>query len=343
VIVALVEEAVASGARREMACELLGLSARGIARWSLEDDDEDKRKGPNTPPPQKLTEEERQRILDAANSPEFRDLSPAQIVPLLADRNTFLGSESTFYRVLRDHGQLAHRQHSRPARAHRPDEHIATGPNQVWAWDITYLRSPVRGTFFYLYMIVDVWSRKIVGWTVQPEESADHAKTFTEKAISDEAADPRKLVLHADNGASMKGSTMLATLQRLGVVASFSRPSVSDDNAYAEALFRTLKYRPGYPRKPFPTLADAAAWVTDFVSWYNDKHLHSGIRYVTPAARHAGRDKAILANRHRVYVDAKDSRPDRWQRGTRNWSHIATVRLNPIKELSRVLPLALAA
>jgi len=343
VIVTHIDEAVAAGARRDKACALVGLSDRCVARWKKAAAG-DARRGPKSPPPQKLSAEERQLVLATANSPEFRDLSPRQIVPLLVDReDKYIASESTFYRVLREAGQLRHRDASKPRESRRPDEHVATGPNQVWAWDITYLRGPVRGTFFYLYMIVDVWSRKIVGWAVHEEESADLAKALTETTISAAGADPRKLVLHADNGGPMKGSTMLATLQRLGVVASFSRPSVSDDNAFAEALFRTLKYRPGYPRKPFATCATATDWVTGFVDWYNDEHLHSAIRYVTPGSRHAGLDVAILANRHKVYVAAKARKPVRWSKGTRNWSRIGAVRLNPMKHEIKTLPLAISA
>jgi putative transposase len=188
---------------------------------------------------------------------------------------------------------------------------------------------------------VDVYSRKIVGWEVHPEESAQLAARLVQRAIVDEGADPQRLVLHADNGGPMKGSTMLATLQRLGVVASFSRPSVSDDNPFAEALFRTLKYRPGYPRKPFADIASAHAWVQGFVTWYNGEHLHSGIRYVTPNDRHAGRDKAILAHRHHVYVQAKKRTPRRWSGLTRNWSPIGAVYLNPVKQEAHVQPLAM--
>jgi len=333
---------VASGARRDKACEMLGLSARGVARWRKEAGGGDKRKGPNSPPPQKLTPEERQRVVEIIVSPEFRDLSPRQIVPHLADQNIYVASDSTMYRIMREEGLLQHREPSKARESRRPDEHVATGPNQVWAWDITYLRAPTKGKFFYLYMIVDVWSRKIVGWEVHPEESPDLSKALIEKTIEAEKADPKRLVLHADNGGPMKGSTMLATLQRLGVVASFSRPCVSDDNAFAEALFRTLKYRPGYPRKPFDSIDASIDWVTGFVYWYNYKHFHSAIRYVTPDARHSGAEKAILANRHKVYVAAKARTPIRWSRGTRNWTPIGAVRLNPVKHEVKTLPLALS-
>ncbi len=235
-IIELIDEAVKSGARHEKACALLGLSARGVARWRAENGGEDRRSGPASMPAHALTDEERKLVLDTANRPEFRNLSPRQIVPLLADRGEYIASESTFYRVLREAGQLVHRQHARPARRHRPKEHVARGPNEVWSWDITYLRSPVRGVFFYLYVAVDVWSRKIVGWSLRHEESGEHARDFIARAIDGEHADPKKLVLHADNGGPMKGSTLLSMLQRLGVVPSFTRPSVSDDNPFSEAL-----------------------------------------------------------------------------------------------------------
>jgi putative transposase len=339
-ILALVDEAVAAGAREQCAGEVLGIAARTLSRWRAAGGGEDRRQGPGTPPAHKLDDDERQRVLDTANSVAFRDLSPRQIVPLLADRGQYVASESTFYRVLRAAGQLAHRSHARPARAHKPPEHVARGPNEVWSWDITYLRSSVRGAFFYLYLVVDVYSRKIVGWQVYAEESATLAAQLVQAAMSQEHVDPGRLVLHADNGGPMKGSTMLATLQRLGVVASFSRPSVSDDNPFAEALFRTLKYRPGYPRKPFGSLEAARAWVEGFVAWYNGEHLHSGIRYVTPDDRHAGRDKGILARRHDVYTRAHKRTPRRWTGPTRNWSPIGAVYLNPVKQEARIQPLA---
>ena len=256
-IIQLIDEAVANGARREKAAALLGLSDRAVARWRKDASSDDRRKGPQAPPMHKLTPEERARVLETANSAEFRNLSPRQIVPLLADRNEYVASESTFYRILREEGQLAHRQHARPARRHRPKEHVARGPNEVWSWDITYLRSPVRGVFYYLYLIVDIWSRKIVGWSLRHEESSEFARDLVKQAIEREDANPKKLALHADNGGPMKGSTLHAMLQRLGVVASFSRPGVSDDNPFSEALFRTMKYRPGFPRKPFESFAAA--------------------------------------------------------------------------------------
>jgi putative transposase len=263
------------------------------------------------------------------NSPEYRNLPPKQIVPRLADNGHYYASESTVYRILRDEGQLTHRGRSKPRIARHVDEHRATGPNQVWSWDITYLLSQVRGRFFYLYLIEDVWSRRIMGFEVHEEESMDLAATLTRKTCASACVDPRGLVLHSDNGGPMRGSTMLATLQHLGIVASFSRPKVSDDNPFIEALFRTLKYRPEYPQRPFESIEQARLWVESFVTWYNEEHLHSGIRFVTPEQRHQREEHAVLANRARVYERARRRHPNRWSGKTRNWSPTTTVYLNP--------------
>ena len=335
-ILELLDEAVAAGARLCKACEIVGVSVRSVERWRIDEEGDDKRAGPLTPPQHALTGAERQALLDVANSPEFRDKSPRQIVPALADRGEYIASESTFYRVLHEHDQMQHRGRARPRKSTKPKEHVARAPNQVWCWDITYLRSSVRGAFFYLYLIVDIYSRKIVGWWVAAEESMDIAADLIERVTREHDVPTDALVLHADNGGPMKGSTMLATLHRLGVLASFSRPRVSDDNPYAEALFRTLKYRPGYPRKPFESIDAARAWVAGFVAWYNGEHLHSAIRYVTPNDRHARRDVGILAARHRVYSAAYARTPRRWTRQTRNWTPIGAVALNPINSEPRL-------
>ena len=328
-MLALADEATGAGARLEKAAEHLGVSARTLQRWSDADGGEDGRRGPLTEPANKLSAVEREQVIEIANAPEYRDLSPKQIVPRLADGGTYVASESTVYRVLRKQDQMAHRERSRPATARRPDEHVATGPNQVWAWDISYLPGPVRGTFFYLYLILDVWSRKIVGAKVYAEETSDRASQLFVQTCWRLGIDPDGLVLHSDNGSPMKGATMLATLQWLGVIPSFSRPRVSNDNAFAEASFRTLKYRPNYPSQPFASLEAAQAWVAQFVEWYNTEHRHSAIRYVTPDQRHYGQERMILEQRQRVYADAKARHPERWSRDTRDWTRVAEVRLNP--------------
>lgn len=331
----LIEEAVTAGARRAPACHLLGLSVRTVERWRLgspmeaHEAPQDLRPGPRSAPPNTLTAVERTTILETVNAAPYRELSPHQIVPRLADEGRYLGSESTIYRILREEQLLAHRGRAKAPVRQAPRAHVATGPNQVWSWDITYLPTPVRGLFHYLYLMMDVWSRDIVGWDVHDVESAAHAAALLVRSCREQRADPTTLVLHADNGGPMKGATMVATLERLGVLASFSRPSVSNDNPFSESLFRTLKYRPEYPSTPFANLAAERQWVSTFVRWYRTQHLHSAIRFVTPADRHAGRDVAILAARHAVYQQARAARPERWSGPTRNWAPVLEVRLNP--------------
>ncbi len=333
-ILELIDEAVTSGARQRKACEVMGLHVRTVQRWRTPGGEEDKRKGPRRRPANSLTEQERQEVLAVANSKEYRDSSPQQIVPTLAERREYVASESSFYRILRQEKQLAHRQRSKPALKRTKPRLVAHGPNEVWTWDITYLQSSIRGMFFYLYLMMDMWSRKIVGWTVEERESKGLAAAMLVRACQELGVAPEGIVLHSDNGGPMKGSTMLATMQRLGIVASFSRPHVSDDNPYSESLFRTLKYRPEYPRGAFASLEAARRWVEAFVAWYNMEHLHSAIGFVTPEDRHTGRDIAVLAARRRTYAAARKRNPERWARGTRNWERLEVVKLNPEREKS---------
>ena len=330
-ILGLLEDALRNGARLERACEVLDISPRTVERWKAAHGGEDGRMGPKREPANKLTQMERKRLLKVVNSPEYRDLSPKQIVPKLADEGKYLASESTVYRVLREKGQMAHRERSRPAVHSHPKEHAANGPNQVWSWDITYLPSAVRGMFFYLYMIEDVWSRKIVGWEVHIEESMELSSRLISRICDEMGIDEGQLTLHSDNGGPMKGATMLTTLQKLGVIPSFSRPHVSDDNPYSEALFRTLKYRPEYPGKPFETPESSHDWVAGFVDWYNTEHLHSGINFITPDDRHFGREEKILNRRKKIYEKARRKNPERWSGKTRNWNPVEIVVLNPEK------------
>lgn len=325
-----IQEAVEAGARQSEAAKLLGLDERTLQRWRAIAGGHDRRRGPNTAPGNKLRDEERENVLQVVNSPEFRDLPPSQIVPKLASRGEYFASESTMYRLLRQEEQLAHREKSRPAtKRHKPEELVAAGPNEVWSWDITYLKSSVRGVFFYLYMVLDVWSRKIVAWEVHSEESSENASALLARGYRAEGVAPGNLAVHMDNGSPMKGATLLATLERLGVATSFSRPSVSNDNPYSESLFRTMKYRPAYPSGSFKSIEAARDWVAAFVHWYNSEHQHSSIQFVTPEDRHSGRDLAILECREKVYEEARARNPGRWSGNTRNWNPIKEVVLNP--------------
>lgn len=330
----MIEEACASGARLVKVCEIVLLSPRTVQRWQLPGEVLcDGRKGAsrNRVPANKLSEAERADILRVVNEAKFAKLPPSQIVPKLADEGIFLASESTFYRTLRQEKQLAHRGRAKAAKNKRPEPVEATEPNQLWSWDITYMSTTVKGLYFYLYLIMDVFSRKIVGWEVYSEESADHAAKTLRKAYLREGVAGRPLVLHSDNGSPMKGATMLGTMQKLGVMPSFSRPSVSNDNPYSEALFKTLKYHPGLPEKPFDTLDEARVWVAGFQHWYNEEHQHSAIKFVTPGQRHRGEDKEILSKRAVIYEMAKAAMPERWSGRCRNWERPAAVSLNPQK------------
>lgn len=325
----LVNEAVAAGARKTQACELLGIARRTVERWER-GGLEDRRLGAARPRPSNaLSAEERTRLLALLCSPEYRDLSPKQIVPRLADAGVYLASEATLYRLLRQAKLLRHRQSSRPATPRRPGSHEAAGPNRVWSWDISYLPTVVRGLYYYLYLVVDRYSRKVVGWQVHDHESGEAAGALITEACRVEGVGREQLVLHADNGSPMRGATLLVTLQQLGVMPSFSRPSVSDDNPFSEGLFRTVKYHPWYPERPFASLAEARAWVERFVAWYNHEHRHSAIRFVTPAQRHRGEDPLLLARRHAVYHEARAKNPTRWSRHTRDWTPVGSVWLNP--------------
>lgn len=330
-VVTLLSEAMLAGARQKAACAVLGLSVRTVQRWQEEDGVcGDQRLCRRFEPANKLSDAERSELLVVANCAEFGHLPPSQIVPRLADRGEYIASESTFYRVLRTNHQLAHRRADRTAQKRsKPRALCATAPNQLYSWDITYLPTLILGIFFYLYLFMDIFSRKIVGWQVYEDESSLLAGDLMRDICRRENLSPNQVVLHSDNGGPMKGATMLATLQALGVIPSYSRPAVSNDNPFSESLFKTLKYRPAYPETPFAGLLEARTWVAGFVHWYNHEHHHSAIKFVTPAKRHAGLDAVLLSRRTAVYEAAKARRPQRWAGATRDWQPVQIVHLNP--------------
>jgi putative transposase len=335
VILDALEAAQAGGARLERACAAVGLSPRTVQRWRDDPDGHDRRVGPQRRPGNALTPKEIDRVLGIMTSAQYGELSPKQLVPRLADEGVYLASESTMYRLQR-------RFHLRPKRPETTRSHVtratlmhqANGPNQVWSWDITYLPTTTRGRYLFLYLVLDVWSRRIVGWHVHERESPDVAANMIQRICEQAGIDPKGLVLHSDNGGPMRGNTMVSTLQWLGIVPSFSRPHVSDDNPYSEALFRTLKQAPSYPRHPFSSTEGATAWVHRFVDWYNGEHRHSAIRFVTPNERHFGREHVVLAKRKALYAQAQRKKPMRWSGPTRNWTPIGSVVLNPDRQPS---------
>jgi transposase InsO family protein/transposase-like protein len=337
-IVRLVDEAIEQGARISAACPIAGISVRTLQRWrpqGLTEVTADQRQlAKRAPPVNQLTEAEREQIVAVCNRPEYASLPPSQIVPKLADTGEYIASESTFYRVLKIHRQVNRRGYAKAPQAPRtPVTHCATAPNQVWTWDVTWLPSTITGRFFYLYMVEDLFSRYGVAWEVHENESGEQAAELLEKAVwREKLTGSNKPVLHNDNGSIMKSQTFRAKLDELGISQSFSRPRVSDDNAYVESFFRTLKYAPAWPVKGFETLEEAREWVQRFMQWYNHQHQHSKIRFVTPAQRHHGEEKLILARRNTVYAAAKAKHPERWSGKTRNWNPIGAVTLNPDKQ-----------
>ncbi len=336
-IVSLINTAIEAGARQSSACKIIGISAKTCQRWSQPGNVSDGRLDATHEPANKLTALERQRIIKVVNEPEHADLAPSQIVPKLADEGRYIASESSVYRVLKEEKQLHPRQKARPVNpAKKPLPLTATGSNQIYTWDITYLPTRVQGLFLYLYLVLDIYSRKIVGWQVHGEERSALAADLITDICQREGVKRHQVTLHSDNGSPMKGATMLATLQQLGIMPSFSRPSVSNDNPYSESLFRTLKYRPNYPEQAFADLQAARTWVQGFVNWYNYEHRHSAIKFVTPAQRHAGEDIQILANREQVYLKARMANPLRWSGDIRNWNQIKEVYLNPGKQKSEL-------
>ena len=231
-------------------------------------------------------------------------MPPGQIVPILADSDRYVGSERSFYRVLHAYGQAHRRGRARPPQELRTVPQLrAAGPNQVWSWDITYLPTTVRGVWQYLYLVLDIWSRKVVDWDVaECEDPAIAADVVSSACLRERISKGRRqpLILHADNGDAMRAATLETRLEALGVLRSFSRPRVSNDNPFSESLFRTAKYRPDYPNRPFTSAETACQWVTSFVDWYNHRHRHSGIKIVTPHQRHNG--DAVEICRHRAVV-----------------------------------------
>lgn len=323
--VVLIQEAVASGARVKQACEILELPFRTYLRWR-HGAVHDRRPDATRTIPRALSIEEIERFYRCANEPRFRDKTPGQIVAILLEEGTYFGSERTLYRILAAKQALVSRTETRaPGISRKPPELTATGPNQVWTWDITWLPTDVKGVFLYAYAIIDIFSRAIVGWSVEDEEHADHAKALFARVVRERKVHPR--FVHADNGGPMRGLSLVAFLTHLRVGLSYSRPRVSDDNPFIESFFRTVKYHVGYP-KYFPSLAFAREWLADFIAWYNTDHRHSGIGYVTPDQKHHGMDIALFELRQTTLNSAATFHPERFVKGPRTVTPIRTVRLN---------------
>jgi putative transposase len=264
-------------------------------------------------PPRSLSSGEREGVLAVLNSERFQDCAPAAIHATLLDDGQYLCSVRTMYRVLEENGptrerrdQLVHPQYQKP-------ELLATAPNQLWSWDITKLRGPVKWTYFYLYVILDVFSRYVVGWMLAPRESAELAKKLIEETCEKQNIQPDSLGLHADRGSAMRSKPVALLLADLSVTKTHSRPCTSNDNPYSESQFRTMKYRPEFPDR-FGCLQDGRAFCQTFFPWYNDEHRHSGIGMMTPAMVHYGQALAVRENRQLALDAAYAAHPERFVR-----------------------------
>lgn len=335
-----IERAVMAGARQRSACAMMGIAMTTLRRWKpvgVPRVLEDQRPMAVKPEPRnKLTKVEVDRILSVCNEPTYSHVPPSQIVPRLADMGVYIASESSFYRVLKAHRQLAHRGRAKRAQSRPPSTYQAAKPNEIWMWDITYLPTRTVGQHYYLYMVEDLFSRYGVHWEVHTRESGELAAKLMTQAVMKCCRTNQRPVLHSDNGSPMKSFTMRAKLEALGIKPSYSRPRVSNDNPYIESMFRTLKYCPQWPSQGFSSLNAARDWVASFMRWYNEQHRHSALRYVTPGQRYRGEDKALLKQRTEVYQAAKERNPNRWSSEPRNWKQIGNVALNPEKEIPLV-------
>ena len=250
-------------------------------------------------------------VLEALNSERFCDTAPAAVYATLLDEGGYLCSTRTMYRILSDAGQVRERRDQLRHPSYAKPELLATRPNQVWSWDITKLKGPVKWTYYYLYVILDIFSRYVVGWMVAMRESSELAKRLINETCDKQGIEPYMLNLHADRGSSMKSKPVALLLTDLGVTKTHSRPYTSNDNPYSEAQFKTLKYRPGFPRR-FGSIEDARFFCQDFFTWYNTAHRHSGIGYMTPESVHYGRARRITESRQFTLLDAFAAHPDRF-------------------------------
>ena len=295
------------------ACQALGVSRASLYR---------KRRAQRSPrparsrpsPPRTLSRAERQQVLDELNSQRFVDQAPAGVWATLLDEGTYLCSIRTMYRILAEEDQVRERRNQLAHPRYVKPELLATGPNQLWSWDITKLKGPVKWTYFYLYVILDVYSRYAVGWMVAHRESASLAQRLISQSLEKQRIEPEQLTVHADRGVSMTSKTVALLLSDLGVTKTHSRPYTSNDNPFSESQFKTLKYRPDFPQR-FGSIQDARLFCRNFFAWYNQRHRHSGIGLLTPETVHYGLAEQVIEERQDVLVQAFGNHPERFVQG----------------------------
>jgi putative transposase len=289
-------------------------------------------------PPRALSDAERQHVLDELNSERFVDQPPAQVHAALLDESIYLCSPRTMYRILEQNDQVKERRNQLRHPQYSKPELLATAPNQVWSWDITKLLGPQKWTYFYLYVILDIFSRYVVGWLLAHCESSALAKRLIADSCAKQGVQPGQLTVHADRGTSMKSKTVAQLLADLGVTKTHSRPHVSNDNPFSESQFKTMKYRPDFPDR-FGSHSDGLAFCRPFFSWYNTEHHHSGLAFLTPAQVHYGHAERILRERQAVLTRAYQQHPERFPRGAPRVASLpSAVWINPPATVEQNLP-----
>jgi putative transposase len=269
---------------------------------------------PRPKPARALSHEEREQVRAVLYCERLVDRSPAQVCATLLDEGRYLASERTMYRILAERGETRERRDQLVHPAYTKPELLATRPNELWSWDITKLLGPAKWTYFYLYVLLDVFSRYVVGWTIQHGESARIAEQLIAQALEQQKIQPGQLTVHADRGSSMTSKPVAFLLADLGVTKTHSRPYTSTDNPYSEAQFKTLKYRPDFPDR-FASILDSRSWARGFFTWYNHEHRHSGIGLMTPAMVHYGRAEQVSDKRASILTAAYAAHPERFVHG----------------------------
>jgi putative transposase len=327
-------EAVTANGETSALCHSVGVSRASLYRHR-QPPQSSMARSPHAPSPRALVPAERQTILDTLHSERFVDQSPAEVHATLLEEQTYLGSVRTMYRVLAEADEVRERRDQARHPAYTKPELVATAPNQIWSWDITKLKGPVKYLYFSLYVILDLFSRYVVGWMVAGHESARLAQRLIEATCLKQGIGPHQLTIHADRGAPMRSKLVAELCADLGIDTSHSRPRVSNDNPFSEAQFRTLKYRPAFPDR-FGSIEHARAIGHDLFAWYNDAHHHSGLSYLTPADVHHGRTATILEIRHRTRLAAYAAHPERFVQGPPRTETIPdAVWINPPSKTTR--------
>jgi transposase InsO family protein len=314
-----------------LTCLFLGITPRTIQNWR-KSGMIDRRKGSARHVEHRLSLQEEQEFYDTANSPKFKDSTPEQIVAILASEGKYIASTSSLYRILRKRNALQHRQESKkPRKTTIAETYFVTAPDQVYVWDITWLKTDIQGFYKYAYTVIDLFDRFIVGWSIEDAESDELASKLFARIVRDKKVKP--LIVHSDNGHSMRGVSLAVFLDNLHISRSYSRPRCSNDNAFIESYHKTLKYTVGYP-KFFTSIEHARTWYANFANWYNTEHLHSSVGYVTPYQKRIGEAEAIYSKRDQTIREAREKNPLRWRRNiTRTYKSLpVSFEYRPIKK-----------